>query len=98
MSSFSPESMRLQSPRESERTTAKDPVEQIDDLTRAIWRSIRNINKGGRGDGVRRLSNIWQKVISKEDAGKGRHQFYHFCEPIIDQSAHVHLFHSMNFL
>ncbi|KAJ4438964.1 hypothetical protein ANN_14918 [Periplaneta americana] len=33
-----------------------------DELIRAIERSIRNINKDGRADGVRRLPNIWQKV------------------------------------
>ncbi|KAJ4441771.1 hypothetical protein ANN_11629 [Periplaneta americana] len=32
-----------------------------DELIRAIGRSIRNINKDGRADGVRRLPNIWQK-------------------------------------
>ncbi|KAJ4434037.1 hypothetical protein ANN_16356 [Periplaneta americana] len=36
-----------------------------DELIRAIGRSIRNINKDGRADGVRRLPNIWQKVINK---------------------------------
>ena len=35
------------------------------ELIRAIGRSILNINKDGRADGVRRLSNIWQKVINK---------------------------------
>ena len=33
--------------------------------TLAIRRSIRNINKDGRGDGVRRIPNMWQKVINK---------------------------------
>ena len=32
---------------------------------RDIWRSIRNINKDGRADCVRRLPNTWQKVINK---------------------------------
>ena len=36
-----------------------------DELTRAIGRSIRNINKDGRANGVRRLPNIWQTVINK---------------------------------
>ena len=36
-----------------------------DELIRAIERSIRNINKNGRADGVRRLPNIRQKVINK---------------------------------
>ncbi|KAJ4426651.1 hypothetical protein ANN_26449 [Periplaneta americana] len=36
-----------------------------DELIRALGRSIRNINKYGRADGVRRLPNIWQKVINK---------------------------------
>ena len=35
-----------------------------DELIRAIGRSIRNI-KYGRADGVRRLPNIWQRVINK---------------------------------
>ena len=34
-----------------------------DGLIPAIGRSIRNVNKDGRADGVRRLPNIWQKVI-----------------------------------
>ena len=36
-----------------------------DELIHAIGRSIRNINKDGRADGVRRLTNIWQRVIKK---------------------------------
>ena len=36
-----------------------------DELICAIWRSTRIINKGGRADGIRRLPNIWQKVINK---------------------------------
>ena len=36
-----------------------------DDLNRAVRLSVRNINKDGRGDDVRRLPNIWQKVINK---------------------------------
>ena len=32
----------------------------------AIGRSIRNINKDGRADGVWRISNIWEKVINKD--------------------------------
>ena len=36
-----------------------------DELIRAIGRSIRNINKDGRVDGLRRLPYIWQKVINK---------------------------------
>ena len=31
--------------------------------TCAIGRSIRNINKDGRSDDVRRLPNIWKKVL-----------------------------------
>lgn len=33
-------------------------------IIHAVGRSIRNINRNGRADGVRRLPNIWQKVIS----------------------------------
>ena len=35
-----------------------------DEIIRAIGRSIRNINKDGRAVDVRRLTNIWQKVIN----------------------------------
>ena len=48
----------------------KEPLEGTrintrDQLMRAIGRSILNINKYERADGVRRLQNIWQNVISK---------------------------------
>ncbi|PSN39634.1 hypothetical protein C0J52_27943 [Blattella germanica] len=33
-------------------------------IIHAVGRSIRSINRNGRADGVRRLPNIWQKVIS----------------------------------
>ena len=36
-----------------------------DELIHAIGQSIWNINKDGCTDGVRCLSNIWQKVINK---------------------------------
>ena len=36
-----------------------------DERIRAIGRSIRKINKDERADGIRRLPNIWQKVINK---------------------------------
>ena len=36
-----------------------------DELIRAIGCSIRNINKDGRADDVRRLLKIWKKVINK---------------------------------
>ena len=35
-----------------------------DELIRAIGRSIRNINKDERADGVRRFPNIWQNMIN----------------------------------
>ena len=38
-----------------------------DELIRAIGRSIRNINKYGRADGVESLLNIWEKVINEGD-------------------------------
>ena len=41
-----------------------------DELIRTIGRSIR-INRDGRADGVRRLPNIWQKMINKEDNIEG---------------------------
>ena len=37
-----------------------------DEFIRAIGRSVRNINKDGRVDGVLRLPNIWKNVISKD--------------------------------
>ncbi|KAJ4426936.1 hypothetical protein ANN_26735 [Periplaneta americana] len=51
-------------------TEVKEPLRGTryntrDELIRAKGRSIRNINKDGRADGVRRLPNIWQKVINK---------------------------------
>ena len=36
-----------------------------DELIRAMGRSIWNINKYGRADGVRRLPNIWKNVLNK---------------------------------
>ena len=51
VSSFSPESMRLRS-LQSERTTARTRYNTRDELIRAIGRSIRNINKDARADGV----------------------------------------------
>ena len=36
-----------------------------DELIRAIGWSIRNIKKDGRSDSVRRLPNLWQKMIKK---------------------------------
>ena len=36
-----------------------------DELIRAIVRTIRNIYKDGRADGVRRLPKCWQKLINK---------------------------------
>ena len=49
---------------------AKEPLRGTrynprDELIRDIVRSMRNINKDGRSDGVRRLPNIWHKVINK---------------------------------
>ena len=59
------ESMWLRSVRQSERTTARDPV-QHKRWTHPCYRAVkRNINKDGRADGVRRLPNIWKKVINK---------------------------------
>ena len=37
-----------------------------DEFICAIWQSLRNINKDGRAEGVRRLPNIWQKLTNKE--------------------------------
>ena len=71
------ETMPLQSLRQSERTTARDRYNTRDKPIRAIGRSIRNINKDGRTDGVRRLPNIWQKIINKgDDYIEGTHMLY----------------------
>ena len=47
----------------------KEPLQgtryNTDELISVIGRSILNINKEGRADGVRRFPNIWEKVISK---------------------------------
>ena len=62
------ESMRLRSLPQSERRKEPlrgTPYNARDELIRAIGRSIRNINKDGHADGVRRLPNILQKVINK---------------------------------
>ncbi|KAJ4432044.1 hypothetical protein ANN_20658 [Periplaneta americana] len=47
-------------------TKVKEPQRETryntrDELIRALRRSIRNINKDGRADGVRRLPKIWQE-------------------------------------
>ena len=57
VSSFSPESMRLQSLHQSDRTIVGDRYN-----TRYIGL---NIKKDAHAVGVRRLPNIWQKVINK---------------------------------
>ena len=45
--------------------------------THCIRRSLRNINKDGRTDGVRRLLNVWQKVINKlRDYTEGTEMLY----------------------
>ncbi|KAJ4435753.1 hypothetical protein ANN_18371 [Periplaneta americana] len=51
-------------------TEVKEPLRGTryntrDELICALGQSIRNINKDGRADGVRRLPNIWKKVINK---------------------------------
>ena len=61
------DSMRLRSLRQSERTLQGARYNTRYELIRAIERSIQNINKDGRADGVRRLPNIWQTVVNKRD-------------------------------
>ena len=63
VSSFCPESKRLLSLRQSERITARDRYDTGYELICAICRSIWNVNKDGRANGVCRLPNI--KVINK---------------------------------
>ena len=51
-------------------TKVKEPLRGTryntrDELIRAIERSMRNINNDGCADGVRRLPNIWQRLINK---------------------------------
>ena len=58
------ESMRLRFPRQSKKKRLRGTrYNTRDELLRAKGRSIRNINKDGRADGVRRLPNISQKMI-----------------------------------
>ncbi|KAJ4449293.1 hypothetical protein ANN_00691 [Periplaneta americana] len=56
-------------------TKVKEPLRGTryntrDELIRALGRSIRNINKDGRADDVRRLPNIWQKVAESKRGTK----------------------------
>ena len=62
------ESMRLRSLHHGERPTERDPVQHRNEFIRAIGRSIWNINKDRHADDVRRLPNIWQKVMNNEGA------------------------------
>ena len=60
------ESMRLRSLGKSETTTARYPT-QHKRWTYSCYRAVNTEhNKDGRADGVRRLPNIFQKVINKE--------------------------------
>ena len=59
------ESMQLRSLLQTERTSVRwTRYNTRDELIRTIGQSIRNINKDVRADGIRRLPNIWQKVIN----------------------------------
>ena len=51
-----------------------------DERIRAVWLSIPNINKNGRADGVRRLPNIWQKMINKGGIMLNAHKCRTPCE------------------
>ena len=67
------ESMRLWSLRQSERTIARDSV-QDKRWTYPCHRAVNmEHNKDGCADGVRRLTNIWKKVIYKEGRLYWRH-------------------------
>jgi hypothetical protein len=35
-----------------------------EEIIGAVWRSLLDINRSGRADGVRRLPQIWQKVVN----------------------------------
>ena len=59
------ESIRLQSLHQRDRTLRGTRYITRDELIHGIGRSIWNINKYGRVDGVRRLPNIWQNVINR---------------------------------
>ena len=65
-SPFSPdESMQLWSLRQNKRITARDPV-QHKRWTYLCYRAVNmEHQQNGCADGVRRLPNIWQKVINK---------------------------------
>ena len=52
-----------------------------DKFIRVIGRWIQNINKDGRTDGVRRLPNIWKKVINKE-CDCIEDTYYIYCIPV----------------
>ena len=55
--------MQIAEEKESLRATRYDTR---DELINSLGRSIPNINKDGRVDGVRRIPNIWRKVTNKE--------------------------------
>ena len=59
------ESMRLRTLRQSERTTATDPVNTKAELILIIGWSLGSINKAGRADGVRHFPNIWRTMTNK---------------------------------
>ena len=71
--------MRLRSLRQSEKSLRGTRHNTRDELIRAIGRSVRNINKDGRADGVRHLPNIWQNVINK---GTTIFKVHNCCTPV----------------
>ena len=60
-----------------------------DEFIRAIGRSVRNINKYGLAYGVRRLPNIWQKVINK---GATILKVHKCCTPVNIRNISCHYF------
>ena len=66
----------------------KEPLRETlyntkDELIRAIGRSVRNINKYGRADDVRRFLNIWQKVINRARISMHYQILKHACIPAL---------------
>ena len=70
------ESMQLRSLRQSERTTARDPIQHKRWTYPCRGPSIRNINKYGHADGVRHLPNIWHKMIIGVEYIEGTYMVY----------------------
>ena len=83
-------SLRLRPLRQSERTTATNPVHKWDEIISDIGQSIWNNNKDECTDGVRHLPNIWQKVIIKGETTLKVHKWGNFGNSIVS-TLRVHI-------